>query len=149
MHFTRQIALLPLVALVAACTQSEGDEAAPSAASTTAEALSGEAGFTTAANCVAQLTAVSRLYTVLANRGSGAGSDDFTNRAAMRELAADYFREIATRIGGEIGKSPDAIQEGLAAADAAVQGEYEKREFQDFAVWVAGEADKCPPPEAP
>ena len=33
--------------------------------------------------------------------------------------------------------------------EAAIKVEYDKRPFEEFAVWVGGEADKCAPPAQP
>ena len=45
-----------------------------------------------------------------------------------------------------LGKTSDQVEEAVATATAAVDSEFENREFEDFAVWLGGEADKCPPP---
>lgn len=117
--------------------QGAGDESLPTA-------LSGEAGFAMAADCSAKLKSLSSLYGALAKRSSGAEAEDFAKRAAQRESAATAFAQIAERAGGTIGKTSDQAAQAIRDADAAVQAEFEKRPFEDFAAWVGNEVDtKC------
>ena len=40
---------------------------------------------------------------------------------------------------GELGQA-------FAQAEAAIESEFNTREFTDFAVWIGEQADQCPPP---
>jgi len=144
----------PIVALMAACSPSAGDEAnageaedAALAAPAAASALSGEAGFTTAANCYVQLGAVSRLFSALAEQSEGAERQEMADLAIARELAADQYQLMANRLAEEIGQSAEVTNQAFNQAQAAVDREFGAREFQDFAVWVGEQADQCPPPD--
>lgn len=141
----------PLAALfvlcAAACSGPAGDEGA--AAAKDAEAAAAEtnkAGYEIAVRCQASLDAVSRLYSALSNQSEGAEREEMGALAVERELAATNYRDIAQRVGAHIGHSKADIGKMIKAAHAAVQAEYDKRPFEDFAVWVGEEADRCPPP---
>ncbi len=107
-------------------------------------ALSGEAGFALAADCSAKLKSLSNLYSTLAAQSSGTDAEDLAKRASQRDTAATAFAQITERVAGTIGKTPEQATEAIRAADAAVQAEFEKRPFEDFATWVGNEVDgKC------
>jgi len=146
MRIASIVASTPILALVAACSQPAEDEAAAAASEGTA-ALSGEAGFATAANCYAQLGAVSRLFSAIAEQSSGAERQDLADRAVSREFAANQYQLLANRLAGEIGQSAEVTDQAFKQAEAAVEREFNAREFEDFAVWVGEQADQCPPPD--
>lgn len=144
----RIFAATPIAALLAACSPSAGDEANAGEtedAALAAPALSGEAGFTTAANCYVQLGAVSRLFSSIAEQSEGAERQEMADLAVARELAANQYQIMANRLAEEIGQSAEVTNQAFNQAQAAVDREFGAREFQDFAVWVGEEADKCPP----
>ena len=142
--FTAPLAAL---AFTAGCSQPADDEAGAAAPEVTAAALSGEAGFATAIGCSARLGAASRLFAALAEQSTGAEKQDLADRAASRGAAAEQYHALATRLAGELGQSPDATGEAFEQAEAAIDSEFETREFTDFAVWIGEQADQCPPPD--
>jgi hypothetical protein len=136
-------------AMLTACSGAKSDDQQDSAKAKAAgdalpAALSGETGFALAADCSAKLKSVSKLYGALAKQSSGTDAEDFAKRASQRENAAVAFAEITERVAGTIGKTPEQAAEAIRDADAAVQAEFEKRPFEDFATWVGNEVDtKC------
>lgn len=107
-------------------------------------ALAGETGFALATDCAAKLKSVSRLYGILAQQSSGTDAEELANRGVQREAAATAFAQIAERVAGTIGKTPEQAAQAIRDADAAVQSEFDKRPFEDFATWVTSEVDtKC------
>ena len=150
------LATMPVLALAAACSQSNTDEVAAEASDGAVDALSGEAGIAMAANCHAQLNAASRLYSALAEQSTGADRQDLANRAISRELAASQYQTLADRLAAEAGQSSEATSQAFRQAEEAISREFDTREFEDFAVWrieleaarwVGAHADKCPPPD--
>ena len=141
----RTLAAVPLMLLVAGCggtaeneaTTEEGTEA-PSAAT--------EESFTAAVDCHAKLVAVARLWNTLADNSTGAEQTEMRGTASARDEAAVLYRGQADTIATGLGKTPEQVEEAVTAATAAVDGDFEKREFEDFAVWFGAEADWCPPP---
>ena len=138
---------LAALATLAACSGAKDKEAEDGAAATAAaapSALSGESGLPLAADCSAKLKSVSKLYSILAKQSSGSDAEDLASRATQREAAATAFADIAEQIAGTIGKTAGDAAQAVRDADAAVQAEFDKREFEDFATWVSGEVDgKC------
>ena len=107
-------------------------------------ALSGEAGFALAADCSAKLKSLSNLNSPLGAQSRGPEAEARANRAWQPDTAATAFAQITERVAGTIGKTPEQATEAIRAADAAVQAEFEKRPFEDFATWVGNEVDgKC------
>ncbi|WP_260582948.1 hypothetical protein [Sphingopyxis sp. PET50] len=138
---------LAAVATLTACsgsTDKEAGDGAKGATDAAPSALSGESGLALAADCSAKLKSVSKLYGILAKQSSGSDAEDLATRATQREAAATAFAGMAEQIAGTIGKTPGDAAQAVRDADAAVQAEFDKREFEDFATWVTGEVDgKC------
>jgi len=145
MRIASPLTTLAALALVGACSQPAEDEAG-AAAPEGAAALSGESGLATAIGCSAHLGAASRLFSALAEQSNGAERQDLANRAASRGAAADQYQALAHRLAGEIGQSADVTSQAFAQAEAAIESEFNTREFTDFAVWIGEQADQCPPP---
>lgn len=111
--------------------------------------LIGRAGFDTATGCYARTKAVQALYLALAeNPRDAADAAELNRLAGSRERASSVFRDAARRIGAELGRSEAQVNEALMAADREVEAERGRREFRDFADWVAGESDHCPEQDA-
>lgn len=132
--------------MLAACSASNNDGDQGSATEGAADeaipaALSGATGFALAADCSAKLKSVSNLYGVLAKQSSGTDAEDLAKRAAQREGAATAFAQIAERVAATIGKTPEQAAQAIRDADAAVQSEFDKRPFEDFAAWVTNDVD--------
>lgn len=140
---------LVAAATLTACSASKGEADQGSAKESAAgeavpAALSGEAGFALAADCSAKLKSVSNLYSTLAAQSSGADAEELAKRASQRDSAATAFAQIAESAAGTIGKTPEQAAQAIRDADAAVQSEFNKRPFEDFATWVTNEVDtKC------
>lgn len=136
-------------AALAACSEakSDADQSNPQesvARDALPAALSGEAGLALAADCSAKLKSLSNIYGALAKQSIGTEAEDFTKRAAQRETAAAAFAQVAERVAGTIGKTPEQAAKAIREADTAVQAEFGKRPFEDFATWVGNEVDtKC------
>jgi len=116
-----------------------------------AEAASAEidaAGYDIAVRCQASFDAVARLYNVLSGQSNGSEREEMVATATQRAAAAEAYRGIARSVGGHIGHAPEQIDAAIKAAAAAVDAEFQKRPFEDFATWVGQEADRCPPPSA-
>lgn len=126
----------------AACSGGGGQDAG--AAKTGAAGT--EADFQLAVACQANLDAVGRIYSVLAGQESGAERDKMTAMTTAHEQAAAAYRDKAKAIGAQVGHSETEIAAAIKASDDSVKAEFDKREFADFATWVAGQADGCPPP---
>lgn len=137
--------MMALALCVAGCSGSAEDKAKK------AEAASAEidaAGYDIAVRCQASFDAVARLYNVLSGQSSGSEREEMAATATRRAAAAEAYRGIARSVGGHIGHSPEQIDAAIKAATAAVDAEFQKRPFEDFATWVGREADRCPPPSA-
>lgn len=137
--------MMALAFCVAGCSGSADDKAKK------ADAASAEidaAGYGIAVRCQASFDAVARLYNVLSGQSSGSEREEMAATATRRAAAAEAYRGIARSVGGHIGHSPEAIDAAIKAAAAAVDAEFRKRPFEDFATWVGEEADRCPPPPA-
>ena len=141
------LAAAPFMLLVAGCGDAAEDETATEAASeATDTAGASESGFTAAVDCHAKLVAVARLWNTLADNSTGAEQQEMRDTASSRDAAAVLYRSQADTMATELGKTPEQVEEAVTAATAAVDAEFEARAFEDFAVWLGGEADKCPPP---
>jgi len=103
------------------------------------------AGYDIAVRCQASFDAVARLYKVLSEQG---GDAEMAATATQRAAAAEAYRGIARNVGGNIGHKPEQVGAAIKAAADAVDAEFQKRPFEDFAVWAGQEADRCPPPSA-
>ena len=147
MRIASFIAPIAALAFVTGCSQPADDQAGATAPETAPAALGGEAGLATAIGCSAHLGAASRLFAALAEQSTGAEQQDLAGRAASREAAAEQYRAIATRLAGELGQSTEATGAAFEQAEAAIESEFETREFTDFAVWIGEQADQCPPPQ--
>lgn len=141
------LATAPLMLLVAACGGTADDDAS-SEATADAPAAASEESFTAAVDCHAKLVAVARLWNTLADGSTGTEQQEMRDTASARDAAAVLYRSRADTMGTELGKTPEQVEEAVAAATTAVDGEFAAREFEDFAVWLGAEADKCPPPAA-
>lgn len=146
-----RILAIALLMSTAACSQSPGDEKAADAGATAdanavaENGLTGETGFVTAANCAAYYQSVSRLYgSIATNAESEAEGAEMRQLASQRETISSAFRQAAQKIGTTLGKGSGDVDAVLTEAEAAVDKEFKAREFEDFADWVAGEADRCP-----
>ncbi|MGN6691839.1 MAG: hypothetical protein ACTHJU_12925 [Sphingopyxis sp.] len=106
------------------------------------------AGYEIAVRCQASFDAVARLYNVLAGQSSGSEQAEMVATAKQRAAAAEAYRGIARSVGAHIGHSSEAIDTAIKGAATAVDAEFQKRPFEDFATWVGQEADRCPPPAA-
>lgn len=148
MRITSRLAAIPALVLVAACSQPADDEANAPATEEAAAALTGEAGLATAVGCYAHLGAASRLFAALAEQSSGIDKQDLAARAASREAAANRYQVLAGRLAEEIGQPAEATSQAFAQAEAAVESEFNAREFEDFAVWIGEQSDQCPQPDA-
>jgi len=144
MRYTLLAAAL-LMLLVAGCGDTAENEAATEEATETAAAAT-EEGFTASVDCHAKLVAVARLWNTLADNSEGAEQQEMRDTATARDAAATLYRTQADTMGTELGKTPEDVEAAVTAATAAVDSEFEAREFEDFAVWLGAEADKCPPP---
>jgi hypothetical protein len=122
---------------VAACSSSDSDKAGGDAASPSAMT------FETAVDCQANLTAVGRIFSVLATQEEGTKKDAMVFAANKRDTAATAFRDLAKKLGAVAGRSEADITTAMDAADAAIKAEFEKRPFEDFAVWAGARADGC------
>lgn len=132
---------LALMLATAACSSGGSDEAAKDTATAATEA-----DLQVAAGCQASMDAVGRIYSVLSTQAEGAEKDKMTEMASARQLVATAYREKAKTIGTQLGKSEADVAAAIKAADDAIQAEFEKREFADFATWAGSQADACPPP---
>ena len=134
---------LPLALLLAtaACSSGGGDDPAKDGG-----AAATDADLQVAAACQASMDAVGKIYSVLSTQSEGAEKDKMTEMASARQLVATAYREKATTIGTQLGKSEADVAAAIKAADDAIQAEFEKREFADFATWAGSQADGCPPP---
>ncbi|UNU41745.1 hypothetical protein EAO27_02715 [Sphingopyxis sp. YF1] len=114
-----------------------------------AEAASAEidtAGYDIAVRCQASFDAVARLYKILSEQATGAEREEMAATATQRSAAAEAYRGIARSVGTKMGRSGADVDAAIKAAAGTVDAEFEKRPFEDFASWVAQEADRCPPP---
>lgn len=136
----RYVAALALLG-TAACSSESPDkaDASPSAGMT----------FETAIKCQADLTAVARIYSVLGTQETGEKRDAMTAAASKRDAAAAYYGDLAKKLGTAAGRSEAEVTAAATAADAAIKVESDKRPFEEFAVWIGGESDKCAPPAQP
>ena len=141
----RILAAAPLALLAVGCSGSGGEEDAATEEVTETAAVS-EEGFQAAVDCHAKLVAVARLWNTLADNSSGSEQQEMRDTATARDAAATLYRSQADTMATSLGKTSDQVEEAVATATAAVDSEFENREFEDFAVWLGGEADKCPPP---
>lgn len=137
--------MMALALCVAGCSASSEEKAKK------AEAASAEidaAGYEIAVRCQASFDAVARLYKVLSEQSSGSEREEMAATATQRAAAAEAYRGIARSVGGHIGHPADQIDTAIKGAATAVDAEFQKRPFEDFATWVGQEADRCPPPSA-
>ncbi len=153
----RTLAFACLLAAATGCGQPatpDGNAAAvagnqvPGTMSASAPALSGETGFARAAACYARLSAVSRLFSVIAEDSTGADRDDLMGRASSRLAASGRYRSIASELGAGLGRSASDIEAALRAADDEVERQRTGMPFDEFMIWVGREADGCPPSPA-
>jgi hypothetical protein len=116
---------------------------------TAGRGLVGQAGFDTATGCYARTQAVQAIYLALAEHPrDAADAAELSRLAGSRERASAVFRDAARRIGTELGRSETQVNAALMAAEREVEAERGRREFRDFADWVAGESDHCPEQDA-
>ena len=136
--------IMALLALgVAGCAEPAEEKAAK------AEAASAEidaAGYDIAVRCQASFDAVARLYKILSEQATGSDREEMATTATQRSAAAEAYRGIARSVGAKMGRPGADIDAAIKSATAAVDAEFEKRPFEDFASWVGQEADRCPPP---
>lgn len=131
-----------LMLSTAACS---GGSSEPTDAATTESSAATEANFQLAIACQANLDAVGRIYSVLATQETGAEQEKMAAMTKAREQAAAAYREQAKKVGAELGHPEAEIAAAIKASDDYVKAEFERREFGDFATWVASQADGCPP----
>lgn len=137
--------MMALAFCAAGCSGSAEDKVEKAkAASTEIDA----AGYEIALRCQASFDAVARLYNVLSGQSGGSDREEMAATAKQRAAAAEAYRGIARNVGAHIGHSPEAIDTAIKDAATAVDAEFQKRPFEDFATWVGQEADRCPPPSA-
>lgn len=137
--------MMALALCAAGCSGSDEDKARKAE---TARADIDAAGYDLAIRCQASFDAVARLYHVLSGQSSGSEREEMEATATQRAASAEAYRGIARKVGGQVGHSPGQIDMAIKAAAGAVDAEFRKRPFEDFATWVGQEADRCPPPSA-
>lgn len=134
------------MALLALCGTGCSGPAGDAAEATSAKIDA--AGYEIAVRCQANFDAVARLYKILSEQSTESEPGEMATLATQRGVAAEAYRTIARSVGAKMGRSGEEIDTALKGATAAVDAEFKKRPFEDFATWVGGEADRCPPPPA-
>jgi hypothetical protein len=120
-----------------------GNAAAPKAAPAAAP------DFRELAACAAKMEAVGRLYRAIASQSSGEQAAQMNSRASQRGRAGFELRikaeqsERAADASSGPGKSqvPTIIRE----TEATLEAERSRQPFEDFAIWLGREADRCAP----
>lgn len=138
--------MITLLALGVAGCSGSADDTAKEAQAKSAEIDT--AGYEIAVRCQASFDAVARLYKVLSEQAGGTDGAEMAATATQRAGAAEAYRGIAHSVGAHIGHKPEQVDAAIKAAADAVDAEFQKRPFEDFAVWAGQEADRCPPPSA-
>lgn len=139
-------------ALVAACSDAEAPagngtaSAAPVAApAPAAPGLStGEEGVRRYAECAHTLNALANLYSAIASSSTGAEQERMLQAASSESLAALEFERRATELtSGVPNLPPGHVQSLMDGRRDRLQEEQDRQPFEDFAVWLAREADQC------
>ena len=105
----------------------------------------GDDDLATAVQCAVELQAVARLPVSETESQVSEESDSPGATSAEHAALADLYRGQAREIGESLAKSPAdmALLYERAAAEIATQRK--ARAPDDYAAWVGGEADECPP----
>src|SRR5690606_22197872 len=103
------------------------------------------AGYDLAVGCAAKLDAVAILYRTIAEQS---GSPRTAQTAEARAAAADAYRRQAINLGAPLAQGLNDTERAIAEAAREIQQAQAGQSFEDFAVWVGREADRCPPPPA-
>ena len=97
----------------------------------------------------AKVGAVSRLYRAVASQSSGDEAAEMNGRADQRDRAASDLRmraEDAERAASSPGSA--GVAQVIRETEAALEDERRLRPFEDFAIWLGRESDRCATPVA-
>lgn len=136
-----------LVVLAAGCSNEQTSNGLTDVASDASPAPTAQApaaDFRQLAECVAKLGAVSRLYRAVASQSSGDQAAEMSGRADQRDRAASDMRmraEEAERAASSPGSA--GVAQVIRETEAALEDERRQRPFEDFAVWLGRESDRC------
>ncbi len=104
-----------------------------------------QAGYDQAVRCAAMLEATGALYATLAEE---IGDSATAQRAASRASAGAAFRAEAINLGAPLAQGRNDTERAIAAVTTEIQQQQNRQPFEDFAVWLGREADRCPPAAA-
>lgn len=126
---------LTMAAALAACNNgaNPADEA-----SATAKA----ADYKQLASCSAKMAAVGKLYHAIASQKTGAEAEELDNIGTQRGASGYMFMREAHKLAGPASAEVDAL---IKEEEARIQAEMDKQPFEEFAVAIGKEADKCAP----
>ena len=143
------LALVTGTLVLGGCSGGSGDDAAAvanrEAGSNEDDDAEGDDDLATAVQCAVELQAVAQLPVSETESQVSEESDSPAATSAEHAALADLYRGQAREIGESLAKSPAdmALLYERAAAEIATQRK--ARAPDDYAAWVGGEADECPP----
>lgn len=142
--------------LSAGCSEPQSSREEANATADAAPATAAPASapdFRQLAECSAKLDAVSRFYRAVASQSSGdeaaemSATADQRSRGAfeLRMRAEDRERTASASSQPGAGSAGSQVPTIIEETEAALEAERARQPFEDFAVWLGREADRCAP----
>ena len=147
--------LATLGAATSACSQSSPDGSAktPSGPATNNAATptaAAPADWRRLAECSSRVGAVARFYGAVSTSKTGADGARYLDMQFERERAAQRMQSEAERLEMESASDPltfnpasSEVRRIRRDTDAAIERERERLPFEEFAVWLGRESDRC------